>query len=229
MRFLTFLYLLFALVGYPAVESPLPKILDTYGGQEFLVNNARVELSGTAENRKGIQPFLLQISGDKSLMTTPERIIVRNGTTGQWAETGKARSYVRRVVHGTQDVFLLPQFFVSRLVNFQYEDRADGLDWFTAEVLERRFIGYKPPAQTIRLGFDSKSHLLTLAEMHDPAISGKPIVVSYSNYADVSGIPVPQTITRTINDRLLLCLKLDAIDWNPAFSDEELSLVKGGS
>jgi hypothetical protein len=228
MRFLTFLYLLLALVGYPATESPLPEILDTYGGQEFLKANSRLELAGIAENQAGQQAFTLQISEDKSLFSTAESIAVRDGSLGQDAKVGEARSQVRRIIHGTQEVFLVPQVFVAQLENFEYEGRADDLDWFAAEVLERRFIGYNPPPQTIRLAFDSKSHLLVAAQMHDPKISEDPLVVSYSGYESVSGIPVPTEVTRSIRDQILLAVQFTSIDWSPAFRDEDLDLTKGG-
>ena len=228
MRILTFLYLIFTLIGYPAVKSPLPDILDTYGGSDFVKANSRVELSGTAENRSGKQPFSLQISGGKSLLSTPDRIVARNGSLGQRAIIGEARSQARRTIHGTQDVFLIPSYFVSQLQSFQYEGRSEGLDWFAGEVLERRFLGYRPPAQTIRLGFDSESHLLLAAEMLDPVISGEPVVVRYFDYQVVAGVPFPLTINRTIGDRLLLRLTVDSVNWDPAFSDEVLDLVKGG-
>jgi len=138
-------------------------IVEAHGGGTVCRRDLRVEVRGTLETPKGKADFILKISGQRSRLEIPGHIYLRNGMLGQEILNGNRRSEARWIRHGFQETLLLPFIPIARLSDYRYENRSDGMYWFSTRVPIKRFLGYNPPLPIILLGFDEKTLRLQAA------------------------------------------------------------------
>ncbi|MEJ2083069.1 MAG: hypothetical protein P8Y94_13080 [Acidobacteriota bacterium] len=223
---------LLILLTAPALgQEVAARILATYGGLGVLHHASRFEITGHIGGESLGEVFTLKVSGESSRFETPHFQAIRNGRFAQGGPADRALPKARRSAIGLDQPMILPLALIARLAepSFKSAGLADGVYVFEGAVERTGFIGYSPPPIRVELAFDEKTLLLKSATFTCVDDATLNLSMTYDDYAEVEGIPVASTVTRWNGDKPMYVLRIDTVDLNPKFSDDDVQLVgKGG-
>ncbi len=206
-------------------------ILAEYGGAASLGQVQRFEITGHMGGASLREAFTLKVSGDNSRFETAHFRAIRNGGFAQSGAADKGISKARRSAVGLDQTLIFPVELVVRLADpsFEYAGVSDDVYLFKGTLPRGGFIGYTPPPITVEMTFDIKTLLLRSVVYHCVDDARLNLAMTYEDYGEVDGIPVSTTVTRWSGDKPMYVVRVETVDLNPGFSDEEVQLVgKGG-
>ena len=120
----------------------------------------------------------------------------------------------------------MPFRAVARLRDdYQHEGRQQGKEHFTRPEDRKRFVGGNADRYRIKLDFDPGTGLLSILAVVDEADRRLPVSISYEDYRQVQGVPVPHLITRRIGGRVERILRVESIVFQPDFPAGEFDLA----